>query len=81
VVQKLGYKFASKNPQNSVGAFLYSATGKKHFKKGERKVLSEITHYRITHEIVLFRRKSMFAHSASERLAAILPRVKVQLVC
>lgn len=30
-VQKMGYKFASSNPVNSVGAYLYAA-GKKHFK-------------------------------------------------
>lgn len=31
-VQNLGYRFATKNPQNSVGAFLYGY-GKKHFKR------------------------------------------------
>lgn len=32
-VQKNGYKFSSSNPVNSVGAFLYSENGKKHFKR------------------------------------------------
>jgi len=32
-MQKLGYKFSSKNPVNSVGAYLYGPTGKKYFKK------------------------------------------------
>ena len=31
-VQDVDYKFASKHPENSVGAFLYSKNGKKHFK-------------------------------------------------
>jgi len=36
-MQRLGYKFASKNPKNSVGAYLYSAEGKKHFKRANGK--------------------------------------------
>ena len=32
-VQKNGYTFASSNPVNSVGAFLYGTQGKKHFKR------------------------------------------------
>ena len=36
-VQKIGYKFASKNPGNSVGAFLYGKDGKKHFKRVDGK--------------------------------------------
>jgi hypothetical protein len=32
-VQKLGYQFQSSNPVNSVGAFLYGPSGKKHFKR------------------------------------------------
>jgi hypothetical protein len=32
-VTKLGYKFSSKNPQNSLGAFLYGKEGRKHFKR------------------------------------------------
>jgi len=31
-VQKIGYKFESSNPRNSVGAYLYSKHGKKYFK-------------------------------------------------
>lgn len=31
-VQKLGYRFQSSNPVNSVGAYLYGREGKKHFK-------------------------------------------------
>jgi len=36
-VQKLGYKFKSTNPVNSVGAYLYGAHGKKHFKRKDGK--------------------------------------------
>ncbi len=36
-VQKLGYKFQSSNPVNSVGAYLYGAHGKKHFKRSKGK--------------------------------------------
>lgn len=32
-VQRIGYKFESKNPRNSVGAYLYSPHGKKYFKR------------------------------------------------
>jgi hypothetical protein len=32
-VQKIGYKFKSRNPQNSVGAYLYGAEGRKHFRR------------------------------------------------
>lgn len=32
-VQAIGYKFESKNPRNSVGAYLYSPYGKKHFRR------------------------------------------------
>ena len=32
-VGKLGYKFTSKNPQNSLGAYLYGKDGRKHFKR------------------------------------------------
>ena len=32
-VEKLGYRFKSKNPANSLGAFLYGPEGKQHFKK------------------------------------------------
>jgi hypothetical protein len=35
-VQKVGYKFATSNPQNSVGAFLYGY-GKKYFKRAKGK--------------------------------------------
>src|SRR3954468_9618869 len=36
-VQKVGYKFQSSNPVNSVGAYLYGAHGKKHFKRANGK--------------------------------------------
>lgn len=36
-VQKIGYKFQSSNPINSVGAYLYGANGKKHFKRTDGK--------------------------------------------
>jgi hypothetical protein len=36
-VQKIGYKFQSSNPINSVGAYLYGAHGKKHFKRVDGK--------------------------------------------
>ena len=36
-VRKIGYKFTSKNPQNSVGAYLYGADGRKHFKRVDGK--------------------------------------------
>lgn len=36
-VQKLGYRFQSSNPINSVGAYLYGPEGKKHFKRGDGK--------------------------------------------
>jgi hypothetical protein len=32
-VQRIGYKFESNNPRNSVGAYLYSPYGKKHFRR------------------------------------------------
>ena len=32
-VQKVGYRFTSKNPYNSIGAYLYGREGRKHFKK------------------------------------------------
>lgn len=32
-VKKLGYKFTSKNPVNSLGAYLYGPAGKAHFRK------------------------------------------------
>lgn len=32
-VQKLGYRFTSKNPYNSLGAYLYSGRGQEHFRK------------------------------------------------
>ena len=32
-IKKLGYRFKSSNPQNSVGAYLYGPEGKKHFTK------------------------------------------------
>lgn len=32
-VKKLGYKFTSKNPVNSLGAYLYGPSGKAHFRK------------------------------------------------
>jgi hypothetical protein len=34
-VQKIGYKFTSSNPVNSVGAWLYSAAGKRAFKRAD----------------------------------------------
>ena len=36
-VQKTGYKFTSRNPVNSVGAYLYGAHGRKHFKRVDGK--------------------------------------------
>lgn len=36
-VGKLGYKFSSKNPQNSVGAYLYGKEGRKYFKRVDGK--------------------------------------------
>jgi len=36
-VQGIGYKFESKNPRNSVGAYLYSKHGKKYFKRANGK--------------------------------------------
>jgi hypothetical protein len=36
-VQKIGYKFSSSNPVNSVGAYLYGSHGKKHFKRADGK--------------------------------------------
>ena len=36
-VRKAGYKFTSTNPVNSVGAYLYGAHGKKHFKRADGK--------------------------------------------
>ena len=36
-VQKAGYKFRTSNPVNSVGAYLYGAEGKKHFRKVDGK--------------------------------------------
>lgn len=32
-VQRLGYRFASKNPRNSLGAYLYSPRGQEDFRK------------------------------------------------
>jgi hypothetical protein len=32
-VQRIGYRFESKNPRNSVGAYLYSPHGRKHFRR------------------------------------------------
>lgn len=32
-MKQSGYQFKSKNPRNSVGAYLYGPTGKKHFKR------------------------------------------------
>ena len=34
-VKKLGYKFTSKNPVNSLGAYLYGPAGKEHFRRVE----------------------------------------------
>jgi hypothetical protein len=36
-VQKIGYKFATQNPANSVGVFLYGTEGRKHFKRVNKK--------------------------------------------
>jgi hypothetical protein len=36
-MRKLGYKFKSKKPENSVGAYLYGPEGKKHFKRVDGK--------------------------------------------
>lgn len=36
-VQRIGYRFESKNPRNSVGAYLYSPHGRKHFKRSNGK--------------------------------------------
>jgi hypothetical protein len=36
-VKKIGYKFQSSNPVNSVGAYLYGAHGKKYFKRANGK--------------------------------------------
>lgn len=32
-VRKIGYKFASRDPVNSVGAYLYAKHGRRHFKR------------------------------------------------
>jgi len=36
-IQQLGFRFKSKNPYNSVGAYLYGKEGRKHFKKADGK--------------------------------------------
>ena len=36
-VQKIGYRFESSNPRNSVGAYLYASAGKKYFKRVDGK--------------------------------------------
>jgi hypothetical protein len=36
-VQRIGYRFESKNPRNSVGAYLYSPHGRKYFKRANGK--------------------------------------------
>jgi hypothetical protein len=36
-VQKIDYKFSTSDPVNSVGAYLYSKSGKKSFKKVDGK--------------------------------------------
>ena len=36
-MEDLGFVFKSKNPVNSVGAYLYGPEGKKHFKRADGK--------------------------------------------
>jgi len=40
-MQRLGFIFKSKNPVNSVGAYLYGPEGKKHFKRADGKFSSK----------------------------------------
>ena len=40
-MQSLGFVFKSKNPINSVGAYLYGPEGKKYFKRADGKFLAK----------------------------------------